>query len=399
MSRAHRLAALALVVASTGVVVAVGSPASVGAPPGLVPSSWCGDQPAPCIQSVSHDGTPVTKTDPTFQVQLADFPSGYEHMWQLMEGGDYALSAAADGEWTVVLDTGTLVPRVVYGIGRHGDVVRTDDGDGTWHVAMTAHPTLVAQGCDNSSLPWTCPTDADSERTVLAAEVTDWTNWTDVTQRKAFFGVDFWTNIEVNSFPPNVFADEATNSARMVLDVAAPHFLSDGTTVYHGHFEMVLPNDFLHENFFIPSPTTMTPASLAVAGGGPVSTTTVEKPLPGDPMYIDVSDITFSKRRLKVSTGVIVPTRPTHLTARRTTSRAGTLSYDLAKARGARVTGYQAACVPAHGDTVRGSVKGNASPLKVAGLKAGTAYDCRVRASSRAGHGPWSASDRLAARP
>jgi hypothetical protein len=399
MSRAHRLAALALVAAATGVGVAAGSPASVGAPPALVPSNWCTVQAPPCIESVSHDGTAVAETDPTFRVQLSDFPSGYEFMWQLMENGSYALSPAADGEWTVVLDMGSTVPRVVYGLGRHGDTVRTDDGDGTWHVATTAHPTLVAQGCDNSSLPWTCPAKADNERSTLAAEVTDWSNWLDVTQRKAFFGVDFWTNIEVNSFPPNVFADEATNSARMVLDVAAPHFLSDGTTEYHGHFEMVLPNDFLHENFFIPTPTTMTPASLAVGGGGPVSTTTVEKPSASDPMYIEISDITFSKRRLEVSTGTIVPTRPGHLAARRTTTHGGKLAYDLARARGARVTGYQGRCVPAHGDAVTGSVRGNASPLRITGLRAGTSYACQVRATSHAGHGPWSAKDTLRARP
>ncbi|MFC5179207.1 fibronectin type III domain-containing protein [Nocardioides taihuensis] len=399
MSSAHRLAVIALVTAATGVGVAAGSPASVGAPPALVPSNWCSDQPAPCIESVTHDGTPVPKTDPTFQVQLADFGSGYEYMWNLMESGDYDLTSAAAGAWTVVLDTGAVVPRVVYGIGQNGDVSRIDDGDGTWHVSTTAHPTLVAQGCDNSSVPWTCPTNAVADKTFLAAEVTAWDNWTDVTQRKAFFGVDFWTNIEVNSFPPNVFADEATNSARMVLDVAAPHFLSDGTTEYHGHFEMVLPNDFLHENFFIPSPTTMTPASLAVGGGGPVSTTTVTKASPSDPVVIRISDITFSKRRLEVSTGTIVPTRPGNLVARRTTTHAGRLSYDLAKARGARVTGYQARCVPAHGDSVTGSVKGNASPLKVTGLRSGTAYSCRVRATSKAGHGPWSAKSTLRARP
>ena len=112
------------------------------------------------------------------------------------------------------------------------------------------------------------PGHAVADKTFLAAEVTAWDSGGRV-QRRAFFGVDFWTNIEANSFPPGVFYDEATGFARMLLDVAAPHYLTDGSTVYHGHFEVVLPNDFLHENFFIPSPTTMTPGSLVVAGGGP----------------------------------------------------------------------------------------------------------------------------------
>ena len=242
------------------------------------------------------------------------------------------------------------------------------------------------------------PTNAVADKTFLAAEVTAWDNWTDVTQRKAFFGVDFWTNIEVNSFPPGVFADEATNSARMVLDVAAPHCLNDGTTEYHGHFEMVLPNDFLHENFFIPSPTTMTPASLVVGGGGPVSTTTVTKAAPGDPMVIRISDITFSKRRLKVSTGTIVPTRPDTSRAPYDGARGAALLRPRAGAR-FPVTGYQARCTPAHGAAVTGVGAGQREPLRVTGLRAGTSYACQVRATSQAGHGPWSTRDAMPRHP
>lgn len=398
MSRARLVTALALTVAGAGAVVAVGSPASVGAPPGLVPSSWCGDQPAPCIESVTHDGTPVAKTDPTFQVTLSEYEP-YEHMWNLMENGSYQLTSLSNGEWTVVLDMGTIVPRVLYGIGQNSDVARIDDGDGTWHVSTTAHPTLVTEGCDMSTYPWPCTTTATAQALRLAAEVTDWSNWTDVTQRKAFFGVDFWTNVETNSFPPGVIYDEASGIAKMQLELAAPHFETDGSTVFHGFFKAVLPNDFLHENFFIPDPTTMTPASLAVAGGGPVSTTNVTKASPSAPMVVKVDDMTFTIRKLRVSTGVIVPTRPGHLAARRTSTHGGKLSYDLAQARGARVTGYRARCVPAHGDTVTGSVKGNASPLRITGLKKGTAYACQVRATSKAGNGPWSAKDTLRARP
>jgi hypothetical protein len=54
--------------------------------------------------------------------------------------------------------------------------------------------------------------------------------------------------------------------------------------------------------------------------------------------------------------------------------------------------------VPARGDTVTGSVRGNTSPLKVTGLRAGTSYACQVRATSQAGSGPWSAKDTLRAR-
>ena len=106
----------------------------------------------------------------------------------------------------------------------------------------------------------------------------------------------------------------------------------------------MLPNDFLRENFFIPTPTTMTPGSLAVAGGGPVASTSITKASAADPMVIEVTEMRYTIRKLKVSTGTIVLTRPGHLAARRTTEHAGRLSYDLAQARGSRVTGYQGRC-------------------------------------------------------
>ena len=243
-----------------------------------------------------------------------------------MQGGLYELGPEAAGEWTVVLDTGTaLVPRVAYGNGRHGDVTRVPEPDGSYTVTMTAEPTLVTEGCDISTYPWPCTTTATDQADRLAAQLLDWHFWEDAVQRQAFYGVDFWTNVSTNSFPPGVIYDDATGIARMQLELAAPHFETDGSTVYHGHFEAVLPNDFLHENFFIPTPTTMTPGSLAVAGGGPVPATIITKASAADPMVIEVTDMTFTIRKLRVSTGTITPTRPT-ATSRpvvRRTTRAG----------------------------------------------------------------------------
>jgi hypothetical protein len=386
MNRTARLVGLAGLAVSS-LVILPGGPATAE------PSHWCTTSPAPCIVSVEHDGIPVPSSDPVWQVDLVS--SAHDAKWDLKESGAYELTSASAGTWEVTVDMGTTVPRVSYGTGRNGEVTRTDDGDGTWTITTSAEPTLVATGCDPSSWPWTCPTTAPDQALRLSAQALDWHQWEDSVQRRAFFGVDFWTNVEVTSFPPGVMYDDLTGIARMQLDFGAPHFETDGVTEYRGHFEAVLPNDFLRENFYIPDPGTMTTASLAVAGGGPVSTTTVTKASPASPVEIEVTDMTFSTRRLRVQTGTVVPTRPGNLRATRTSTRAGRLDYDLATPRGAKVTGYRARCVPASGSSVTATLRDDASPLRVTGLTSGRTYWCRVRALSRAGAGPWSTSDRM----
>lgn len=185
----------------------------------------------------------------------------------------------------------------------------------------------------------------------------------------------------------------------MRLDLADPHFELDGTTVHHGHFEAVLPNAFLRENFFIPDPSTLTPAGLTVAGGGPISTTSVRRDSASAPMEIEVTDMTFSIRKLRVRTGTVVPTRPTNVRAARVTTKAARIGYGLAKPRGAKVTGYQVRCVSPGGSVVKARRTGNDSPLRVTGLKRGVRYDCRARATSKVGPGPWSAKVVVPRRP
>lgn len=400
MSRVTRWLALAgllagLLVGSLTAATVQSLPATAG-----VTSSWCSARPAPCIESVTRNGTPVTSSDPVWQVQLAEFDPGHDYQWNLMKSGSYDLGEAASADvWTVTIDSGTVVPRVVYGNGRTGSVVRTDDLDGTYHVSMTANPTLVVDGCDSSTYPWPCPTTATEEATRLAAQALDWHFWDDAVQRAAFWGVDFWTNVVVNSFPPGVTYDDATGIAAMRLDFGAPHYETDGTTVFHGHFEAVLPNDFLHENFFIPSPGTMTTSSLVVAGGGPVASTSVVKSSPAAPIEIEVTDMTFTIRTLRVKTGVVVPTRPGDPTATRVSTHRGKIGFETSTPRGAKVTGYKASCVSGGGHTVTATRSEDASPVRVTGLRAGVRYDCRVRALSKAGSSPWSSEVRMPARP
>lgn len=194
LPRLARLAGLTGLAATA--LVAVPVPSAVAEA-----TDWCSSGAStPCIVSVTHDGSPVLKTDPTWQVDLRYPTPGDDVQWELRESGLYELTSAADGRWVVTLDMGTTVPRVNYGTGRNGQVTRINDGDGTYQVAVSAEPVLVTSGCIMSD-PWFCPTIASSQAVRLGSQVSDWDQWTDPVQRAAFYGVDFWTNRRDHELP------------------------------------------------------------------------------------------------------------------------------------------------------------------------------------------------------
>jgi len=374
--------------------------ASTSAPAIAESGDWCSQNGgvAPCIESLSRDGVPLAHNDPTWQVDLGT-PGPGDVQWDLMKSGSYELdSGDAASRFAIRIKTGSAVPRLSTAFGSDG-VVQRGLVDGVHRVTITANPTFVAEGCAHAPYPWPCSTTATDQAWRLAGTVVDQDQWTDPVQRVAFYGVDFWTNVEVNSFPPGVIHDDAAGIARMALEFAGPHFQIDATTLFRGHAELTLPNEFLRHPFFIPSPTTMTPSSLAVAGGGPISTTTVSKASAGAPVEIAVNDMTFSIRTLTVKTGVIIPTRPTRLRAQRLSSDQARVRFALATPRGSKITGYSARCVSAGGHVVGAKRKRDASPIKLGGLRAGVAYTCKVRALSKAGAGKWSAPVKVARRP
>ena len=117
MNRTARLVGLAGLAASS-LVVLPGGPATAE------PSHWCTTSPAPCIISVEHDGVPVLASDPVWQLNLVSFDPGHDAKWDLKESGVYELTSASAGIWDVTVDMGTTVPRVSYGTGRSGEVIR-----------------------------------------------------------------------------------------------------------------------------------------------------------------------------------------------------------------------------------------------------------------------------------
>jgi hypothetical protein len=136
----------------------------------------------------------------------------------------------------------------------------------------------------------------------------------------------------------------------------------------------------------------MTGTSLtATLGSGTGSVSTYQESS-GDAMRIDLSAVTFSKRRLKVTLGTIKPTRPAITKAKRDSATKGRVSFTRSKPRGAKVLGYTARCVSGRHVVL---AQGSFPTVVVKGLKRGKAYSCTVRAKSKAGPGRYSVAKRL----
>jgi hypothetical protein len=407
--RVVRMLAIAALVGSG--LVTVGTTTGVAAAgPTTIPSTelgWCATSPAPCIVSATRDGSTVSASDPSWDVAGTSFTLNGSrtisfHVARKSGPDPFELGPdALDDRWVITLDTGTIVPRVVTGHGKDATTGRTPDGDGTYHLTVGATPVVVVEDCDTSVWPWTCDGTATKERIgYLDGQVTDYGAWTDAAQRRSMYGLDYWTNITVTSVPPEIVPDPASGEEMLLIRMAAPHFRTDGTTLFRGSSELRIPNAFLKETYGIPNPATMTGVSLAPAVSGGVGTIRVFPSAAGDAMLVDVDDVTFSTRVLRVRRGTIVPTRPTKARAVRVAPHRGKVAFAKSRARGAKVTGYRARCVAVRGTHVVTATKTvPRSPVVVRKLRSGKAYACKVRATSRAGAGPWSGTVRMRARP
>jgi hypothetical protein len=154
----------------------------------------------------------------------------------------------------------------------------------------------------------------------------------------------------------------------------------------------------LKDDFDVPNPATMVASSLSgtVNGSTTSGTWSIVNDTAGKAMVVNVSGLTFSVKRLKVRRGVITPTRPTQVSAARTSRHRGFVDFDPSSPRGAKVTGYAGRCVAVSGDDVVTATSDNI--VRFTGLRAGVGYDCRVRATSAAGPSKWSDTVRMTAR-
>jgi Fibronectin type III domain len=401
----------ALVCQITGfiAVAAVTSPAALAGPDPTV--RWCSVVSAPCVVSAAHDGTPFTSSDTTYRVnwpwygQVGGVDTPDDHFFQVMKdsGTGFGIDLGSDEighVFTITLDFGSMVPRVVWGWAdpASNPVVRAQQLDGSWQVTLRLMPVRRLQSCiDLGTL--TCPFTAapdDEIQAQLYGDVNDASWWgTTEADRDQLMGLNSFTNVDVTDEQPDIQIDPTTGTASMTIRMANAHE-DAGHNAFLGFQKIRLPNRMLRDVYGIPAPETMTPDSLASAVSGGVGTIHTYQEAGDDAMHVDVSNVTFSIHRLKVRRGTITPTRPKNVTGTRTGEHRARLAFDASSPRGARVTGYAVHCATS-GSTADAS--GKSSPIVVTGLKKGTAYTCYVRAKSKAGSSRRSAGAQIARRP
>jgi hypothetical protein len=318
-------------------------------------------------------------------------------------------SETLDDVWRIHLRLGSWQPRIVF---LHGDGLvakRIDNGDGTFELDITGSPAHITSfhipggdgGCDQSVWPWVCPETADGERYYWGADISDNGQWTDPDQRAAFNGFDYATNIEATDIPPQVVEDPSTGMPQLQINLANPHYYTDGSTVFRGFVHMRIPNRFLRNVYGIDDPASMTSSGLTADYTGAdtsAGTTTISQDAGDDAMLVDATGLRFSAKRLHVRVGTITPTRPRDIRAKRVGVHRGKVAFARSHSRGSKVTGYTVKCVARTGKDVE-TARGSESPVVVRGLAAGVAYDCKVRARSKAGPSRWSVADKMRARP
>lgn len=400
------LAALALVASATAAVTTSTSASAAPATPEDFIPRWCSVDPTtPCLESATLDtGTgpvAITKDDDDWHIEstgrLTGAGGGYEYfMWQVVPQRPPMLGPqlATNDTWSLTFDTGTLDPEYTEAYAGKPVVQRTADGDGTHHVTYTGRPVLTTEGCSDTWPP-KCPSTATDWRIQLSGEVHQ------KNQGKAWNGFDRSQSIDdVNG----IFLEKAPDGSRYLLSEMANSHQYDndrsgpGTTVtpFTGEVRFRVPYAMLRDYFEVPNPETMVASSLSGSvrkpdGTPSPATWNVVNDTVGQALLVDVSDITFSRKVLRVKRGVITPTPPTRLSEYRTSPRRGAIGYDESDARGANVTGYKGRCVATKGDHVTTSTAdGSETRMYFAGLRRGVGYDCKIRAQSKAGPGKWS---------
>lgn len=418
--RTSTLAATLAALVAAGLAGTVTPGSATAAPATDADLPWCSAvAPAtyPCIASASHDGAPITPFAGEWSVSgrvftFAGSPSRNVSV-NFLRNGSFELGAdTLDDTVAVTLRMGDLVPRVATGKGRDVVVTRTVTGAGDHELEVTGTPVVVSGQCDQSVWPWVCPEYAgspgvdDPEEWVglFGLDVTDYAEWDDVAQREAMYGLDYFTNVAATSVPPELVFDDA-GVGSLLIQMANRHYRSDLSTVVQGHGELRIPNAFLKQVYGIPNPATMTSGSLTSGlSGEPSGSLTVAQEPSGTAMRVVYDAVTFSARVLRVKRGVVVPTKPAGVLAQRVRARLGSVRFDAATPRGAKVRDYRVRCVARRGDHVvlgedLATAGGERFRMKVSGLRVGVAYDCRARALSKAGPGPWSKAVRMPARP
>lgn len=422
--RSLALFASAALMASGLATVALTAPAQAAD----VPLQACGTSvPKPCIVSFTRNGSTSVGD---FSVSGLSFnDTGGRQLLMHIEkaGGDNGgldLGAAARADtFSVTLDMGTMVPRIAAGKARDVSVTRKRSGGG-FLLTITGKAILLAGQCDQSAWPWRCP-----EKNVVvndpgyfnnvqwdglwSAEIYDADYIDDTALRNSLYGLDYFHNFAASEIPPQVQISGPDDVASLVISIANRRYLDDLSTLVVGHAELRIPDSFLRVGYGITDIASMTGSSVSVTGSGSGATTTVTHDEAGGALRVLIDNVTFpdimvadgelrqraaasSTKVLKVKRGVIKPKKGKVSFTNRIGPRKGSVGAKKAKARGAKITGYQAACIA--GKSVV-TAKSKSRTVVLTGLTAGRGYKCKVRALSKAGPGGYSKAVGLAARP
>jgi len=381
------LAALALVTSGLAAVAGVTASPANALDPGY---RWCSKPTAPpCVEHLYVDGVEKFDGDADWNVHFAFFGGGVSpsamFQFYVHKDGGYNLLDSTE-RFKVVLDTGTLVPRVVDGWASAAVVSRNPDPAGLHnHVTVAAEPSEHLGACTDVAGTLTCPDTAaadDSDVNQVAVTIDNGAWWGEARQVN---GLEYFSNVDVGGIPPDF------NAGTLTFLLANAHRRFD-TTVYVGRAELRLPNGFVREVWGVPDPATMTSTSLAATLGSGTGNVNIYQESGADAMRIDLSGVTFSKRRLQVTLGNIKPTRPSITKTKRVTGAKGRVTFTNSRPRGAKVLGYTARCVSGRHVVI---AQGSYPTVVVKGLKRGRAYDCKVRAKSKAGPSRYSKVKRL----
>jgi hypothetical protein len=361
------------------------------------PDDWCVDNANadPCIVSATDNGSDlyVSSTYAPW-ASPATVAGASTVQWSIQPLSAPDLSAAAGHTFSITIST-SVIPRENDGFGASMTYARSGPSDGRYTVTLTGQPVSVTDqdGCTFPPGGPTCSEDAPGPSSViLQGEISDYnyTSYNDPDNYPAGFvdsfdGMEMYTNIAETGLPPELSVVNGQNELQ--LDLADHHFLEDGTTVVHGDFYLRIPAAFLSTYWGINDPSTLATDGLnaTIGAGGGALTVTVEPS--NAAVDVQISGMTFSRRRLKITLGVVTPRAPTHIKAHRLSSTSAKVTFRAAKPRGQKVTGYALSCAPnGGGSLVR--VKGRRSPLVVKRLGDPEGYRCTLRARSKAGYGP-----------
>jgi hypothetical protein len=367
-------------------------------------SSWCSQNGnvKPCVVSATYDGNALSYSDPNYDVYAinnsVDGAKGVLFGVEPALGGPSDLSAALGKTFSIQIETYGFVPRVIDGFGTAMSYARECGGCGApttgWVVTITGRPVEVSDqaNCSFPSGGPTCTGNAPGSNAIFQGEMSDYnySGYHDPSYPAGFVdsfkGMDMYTNIAETGLPPNLIQSNGQNE--LELDLTDYHFEHDGTTPVRGDFYLRIPATFLATYWGINDPATLATDGLnaSIGAGGGTLSVTVEPANTG--VRVRITGMTFSRRKLKIKLGRVTPHAPTHVKARRLSRTSARVTFHAAKPRGQKVKGYQVSCTPGYHAAIV-TAKSKHSPLTITGLGP-EAYNCTLRARSKAGYGAWS---------